>query len=183
MFLLFDRACRTNDVTLYSYALGLMCPLFFATHKPNYARWMSLYHLNLLNMEKTHPEIRTSFEGGAPSVHRTRHSFSRSAVDITLEQTVNRDAAFRHSGIASFTQNINARKRWTIIRSFRGAIVSSLLETAGITLMEDSVQELKPSRIDRDNRDLSNAIAGIENALNPFSIDDDALYCLNMMMQ
>ncbi len=179
IFLLFDRACRTNDVTLYSYALGLMCPLFFATHKPNYARWMSLYHLNLLNMEKTHPGIGTSFEGGALSVRRTKHSFSRSAVDITLEQTLNRDAASRHGGIASFTQNINARKRWTVTRSFRGAIVSSLLEAAGITLIDDSVQELKPFRIESDNRDLSNAIAGIENTLNPFSIDDDALYCLN----
>jgi len=62
IFLLFDRACRTNDVSLYTYALGLMCPMFFATHKPNYARWMSLYHLNLLNMEASHPGIRTNFE-------------------------------------------------------------------------------------------------------------------------
>ncbi len=45
--------------------------------------------------------------------------------------------------------------------------------------MDDSVQELMPSRIERDNRDLSNAIAGIENTVDPFSIDDDYLYCLN----
>ena len=111
IFLLFDRACRTNDVSLYTYALGLMCPMFFATHKPNYARWISLYHLNLLNMETTHPGIRTNFEAGALSVRRTRHSFSRSTVDITLEQTVNKDAASRQKGMACFTQNIGARKR------------------------------------------------------------------------
>jgi hypothetical protein len=37
VYLLFDRACRTNDVPLYTYALGKMCPMFFATHLPNYA--------------------------------------------------------------------------------------------------------------------------------------------------
>lgn len=168
-----------NDVPLYTYALGLMCPIFFATHKPNYARWMSLYHLNLLNMDMTHPGIRSSFQGGALSIRRTRHTFSRSAVDITLEQTVNRDAASRQRGIAAFTQNASARKRWTVTRSFRGAIVSCLLEMAGITIVDDSVQELKPSRIARDNDDLRNTITELENTLNPFSIDDKVLYCLN----
>jgi len=45
IFLLFDRACRANDVSLYTYALGLMCPMFFATRKSNYVCWMSLYRL------------------------------------------------------------------------------------------------------------------------------------------
>ena len=122
--MLYDRACRTNDVSLYTHALGLMCPVFFATLEPNYARSMSLYHLNLLNVEATHPGIQTNSEAGALSVRQTRHSFSRSAVDVTLEQTANRGAASRQSGIACFTQNVGARKRWTVISSLRGAVVS-----------------------------------------------------------
>ena len=116
IFMLYDRTCRTNDVSLCTHALGLMCSVFFATHEPDYARSMSLYHLNLLNVEATHPGIQTNSEAGALSVRQTRHSFSRSAVDITLEQTVNRGAAFRQSGIACFTQNVGARKRWIIQR-------------------------------------------------------------------
>ena len=168
-----------TDEDLYTYALGLLCPLFFATHKPNYARWMSLYHLNLLNMDMTHPGIRSSFQRGALSIRRSRHTFSRSAVDITLEQTVNRDAASRQGGIAAFTQNVSARKRWTVTRSFRGAVVGCLLEMAGITAVDDCVQELKPSRIARDNDDLKNTMKELENTLNPFSIDDKKLYCLS----
>ena len=57
-----------NDVDLYIYALGQMCPVFFATQRPNYARWMTRYHLNLLNMEQTHEGIRTVFEDGAFSI-------------------------------------------------------------------------------------------------------------------
>jgi hypothetical protein len=72
-----------------------MIPLFFATHHPNYARWMSRYHLNLMNMEHAHPGIRDVFDAGALSIRRASKSFARSAVDLTLEQTVNKDAASR----------------------------------------------------------------------------------------
>ena len=53
------------------------------------------------------------------------------------------------------------------------------MEMAGITLRDDSAQELKPSRIQKDNSDLSQIISELENTLNPFSVHDDALYCLN----
>ena len=130
-------------------------------------------------MDMTHPGIRSSFQGVALSIRRSRHTFSRSAVDVTLEQTVNRDAASRQRGIAAFSQNVSARKRWTVTRSFRGAIVGCLLEMADVTLLDDSVQELKPSRVARDNDDLKNLITELENILNPFSIDDKVLYCLS----
>jgi len=145
LYLLLDRACRTNDVDLYIYA----CPIFFATSCPNYARWMTRYHLNLLNVEYAHEGIRRIFDGGAFSIRWTSKSFSRSAVDLTLEQTVNKDAASRHGGIAAFTQNVNARKRWTVTRSVRGAIVTTLLESAGLVPNEDTAQELKLSRIQK----------------------------------
>ena len=63
-------------------------------------------------------------------------------------------------------------------RSFRGAIVGCLLEMADVTLLDDSVQELKPSRVARDNDDLKNLITELENILNPFSIDDKDRICL-----
>ena len=34
MYLLLDRACRTNDVDLYIYTLGQMLSVFFTTHRP-----------------------------------------------------------------------------------------------------------------------------------------------------
>ena len=92
---------------------------------------------NLLNMEQTHPGIGKVFDGGASSIRRTPKSFSRCAVDHTLEQTINRDAASRQGGITAFTQNVSARKQWAVSRSFRGAVVSCLLEMAGLTTPEE----------------------------------------------
>jgi len=74
-----------NDVDHFIYAIQQICPIFFATHRPNYARWMTGYYLNLLSMEHTHEGSRAMFEGGALSVLRTSKSFSRCAVDLTLK--------------------------------------------------------------------------------------------------
>ena len=91
-YLLLDRACRMNDVDFYIYAIQQMCPIFFAAHCLNYARWMTRYYLNLLNMKHTHEGIHAVFERGALSIRCTSKSFSCCAIDLTLQQTVNKDA-------------------------------------------------------------------------------------------
>ncbi len=179
-FLLLDRACRTNDVDLYIFILSKICPIFFATHRPNYARYTTRYQLNMINMDSTHEGIRANFEGGALSIRRTSKSFSRCAVDLTLEQTINKDAASRHTGISAFTQCVRARKRWTVTRSMRGAVVACLLDMAAITTKDDITQELKPYRIKRDNSDLEKLMKCLEDTMNPFQDNlQDKLYCLS----
>ena len=147
VYRLFDRACRTNDIDLFIYALGQMIPIFFAANRPNYARWMVVYHLNLLNMHITHPGVIDTLFKGALSIRRTDKHFSRCPVDLTLEQTVNRDAASRQTGIAAFTDCIKARRIWTITHSRRGTVVKLLLDMTGLTNTADASQELKPYRI------------------------------------
>ena len=43
-------------------------------------------------MEDTHPGISEFFENGGISIQRTNKRFSRIAIDLTLEQTINKDA-------------------------------------------------------------------------------------------
>jgi len=52
-------------------------------------------------MQDTHPGIEEMFENGAISVRRTNKKFSATAIDITLEQTINADAASSSSGICN----------------------------------------------------------------------------------
>ena len=52
-YLLLDGACRTNDVDLYIFALSKICPIIFITHRPNYARYITRYLLNMINVENT----------------------------------------------------------------------------------------------------------------------------------
>ena len=83
-----------------------------------------------------------TFERGAISIQQTSKAFLCSSVDLTLEQTINKDAASKQTGITSFRQCVEARKRWTITRSSRGAVVGVLLEMAGLTTRDDVAQEL-----------------------------------------
>ena len=126
-----------------------MIPIFFAIHKPNYVRWMVLCHLNLVNMDITHPSVRDILARGGLCVQPTNTKLSRCPVDLTLEQAVNRDAASRQTGIAALT--VKTHKRWTITHSTRGAIVGKLLVMAGLSNLEEVSQESKPYL---DNRDI-----------------------------
>ena len=91
-------------------------------------------------------------------------------VDITLEQTINADAASRLTGISSFKQSIAAKKsRWTITRSARNAVRGSLLTKAGLKSDEqDTHKELRPSRVERDNVYLKKIVERIYASFNPF---------------
>ena len=94
-----ERAVRTGDHRLYIFLLPQIANMFFAFNHPNYARWLTKYHDNLLNMESSHPGITELFDNGAISIRRTKKNFSRSPIDITLEQTINADAASSSTGI------------------------------------------------------------------------------------
>lgn len=165
----FSRACRTNDFNLFVYSLYLMIPMFFVTNKHNYARWMVRYCLNLINIDRSHPGLRDVLGKGALSVRRTSNNFSRNPVDMTLEQTINQDAASRSTGITAFQQNIAAKSRWTATRSARSTMVGSLMTKAGLQQKEDVKKELKPSRVKRDHEDLTKIVEGIEACFNPFT--------------
>ena len=70
LYLLFSRACHTNDLDLFIYCLGKMCYLFFAASRHNYGKWMVRYHLDLLNVETTHPGVSRMLKAGGLSVRR-----------------------------------------------------------------------------------------------------------------
>ena len=105
------RSLREH-VDLYTYALTSVIDLFFATNRHNYARWMSKYQLDLMNLPATHPGLKEMLAAGLFSIRRTIIQFSRLPVDLTLEQTINADADSRMTGYTAATNNYSARIRW-----------------------------------------------------------------------
>ena len=69
------------------------------------------YHNSLLTLEETHPEAFWKYQDGMFSINRTTKSFSGNPIDLTLEQTVNADAANQRTDIASMTNSILSRQR------------------------------------------------------------------------
>ena len=91
---LVSKAFKTNDLSLFIYSLGEMIPSFFASGQPNYSRWMMKYHLNLLNIDITHPGVKEFLEQGALSIRR-RQKLSHCPLLTRHCNKLSRQALFR----------------------------------------------------------------------------------------
>ena len=145
---LLERAIRTNDLQLYIYTLTPIIDLFFAMNHLNYARWLSKFQLDLMNVDDSHPGLNAILENGSFSIRRTDKQFSRIPIDLTLEQTVNADAS---SHLSTMTNNYSARFRWMATNAIRASFVNLIEEMAGLVATKDGTVELQPSRIRHHN--------------------------------
>ena len=130
----FERAIRTGDYKLFISCLPEMMKIFFALNHQNYARWLVYFHDRLIRMEETHPGIEQDFEAGILSIRRTSKPFSRQPIDITLEQTINADAAGSCTGNSEFTVSIKIQSQ-LFVYIFHQLVLPHL----PIPYLEDSV--------------------------------------------
>ena len=175
LYLIIDRAIQESDVDLYTWALTQATDIFFGTNRQNYARWMSKYQLDLLNITITHPGLKELLIAGLFSIRRTDNQFSRVPVDLTLEQTINADAASRMTGYTDATNNYSARLRWSATKGARAALIGAMLDMAGMNATGDDQSHVSHSRIARDNKDLQNLLKTIDGFANPFTVASETL--------
>ena len=96
---------------------------------------------------------------------------------MTLEQTINADAASQKIGITAITNSISARQRWAESHFLRTTVISTVLNQLGIRKNDDSSHHLKQSKIKKDNEALHNVISVIQDTMNPFDeIEKGHLY-------
>ena len=136
------------------------------------------YYDNLLELNTSHSELYTEFRNGCFSIKRTKISFSRTPTDLTIEQTINKDAACQSTGILAITNSIAARQRRSESYFIRTNIISNLFEDLGMASKDDTSKDLRPSVLRKNSTDLQKIISLIEKVVNPFSetISLDTLY-------
>ena len=101
---LMQRVIKSNDIPLYSYALFQTIPIFFTTNQHNYARWMSLYALDLFNIKQENPVISQMLQNGGFNVNRTGNAFEELGVDMVLKQSIDVSAKNRLRGATEETE-------------------------------------------------------------------------------
>ena len=92
LILVLIKSTKSNDLDLHIAALYKRCPLLFAFDHHNYASYFPVYLMMFMNLIKTHPSYEELLRKNGFSVCRSSIPFSRNAVDITIEQTINRHA-------------------------------------------------------------------------------------------
>ncbi len=165
------RAVRTNDVDGYINILPSIIEVCFSLNRPNYSRWGSLFLHKLQHMD---PRARDILKAGAMSVRRTKKSYARSAVDITLEQTVNKYAASPMRGITAFRDSEDACRRWSVTLTQRSMALSELYQLVNLQSWEEPDKQLTKARIQRDNADMKSVTITLNNTCNPFASDAPA---------
>ena len=140
-----SRSIRTGDLDFYIYCLQRITALFFTFNHQNYSRWLTVYHDKLLKLKSAHPDIYGEFKNGCFSLKRTSKPFSRIPIDLTLEQTINADAACQRSHIILLTKSISARQHWAQSHSIGTSILSKLFEELGMTSKVKQVKTKLPS--------------------------------------
>ena len=128
LYLILHRAVKMNDVNLFAYVMIEMCCLFFSTNQFNYAKWMLLYSLELLNLDTTHPGILELLQNGGFSVRRSEGNFVRVGVDMALEQSNNAHAKHKLRGTVPFANNSAAVQRWLITSTSKTQSLNKLDE-------------------------------------------------------
>ena len=163
-----QRCVKTNDFSGYIEIFPTLLAVYFALNRPNYARWGTLF---LQKLKSAHPKLREVLENGAFSIRRTKKSYNRSAVDLSLEQTVNRDSASRMKGIVSFRNSESAMRRWSLSMTQRATAVTELRALVGLEQGETTASQYRPLRIKKDNNQMEELGAKIEEFCNPFRKD------------
>ncbi|XP_071577048.1 uncharacterized protein [Temnothorax nylanderi] len=177
-YLHLERSIRQGYFELFRYILPKLTNLFIAFNQPNYARYLVLYHNNLLKVETTHPGLENELKRGSIGIKRTTKPFSRIPVDLTLEQTINADAARRTSGVINLTNSFSARQKWAVTHSLRAALSTHLLEVCDLKNDQDITNDLKNSIIKKRTNDIHKFIDNVKECTNPFSnmLHNDHLY-------
>ena len=179
LLLRFLRATKTNNVQLHIACLYDMIPLFFATNLQNYARYGTFYILQLLNLHHSHPRAVEMLQHGGISANRSCKQNSRSGLDITLEQDLNKHASGHGPGWIGFSQNAGAVERWAKTRHARAEYAAVTKEMAGLDSRSEQ-KELCTSWIRKGELRVRALMNAFEEFINPFQIEDkDQLYCLS----
>ena len=111
LFLNFIRSTREGNWDLHKACLQEMLPWMFTYDHTNYARYLTVYLRDMLQLHETHPTADEYMQQGEFAVQRCEgHAFSQIPVGQTIEQTVNPDSK-TPGGIIGFSLNKSALQR------------------------------------------------------------------------
>ena len=111
----------------------------------------------------------SEFTSGNFSIKRISKPFSKTAIDLTLEQTINADTASQRTGITAMTNSISARQRWAKMHHISTTMISNVFNELGLTRSDDVSKELKPNKIRKNCNDINALTNSIIDTMDPFS--------------
>ena len=92
LLLQFIRSSRVGDWSLHLNCIRDMIPWMHSYDHVNYIRYLTVYWCDMTALAQTHPEAHALPQSGEFAVQRSQNSFVQVAVDMAIEQSLNRDS-------------------------------------------------------------------------------------------
>ena len=145
----FARSIKLGDWKLHLQSTENMLPWMFAYDRPNYARFLTYYMVNMQKLPETHPSIHQQFQAGHFSVRRQQGKFNKIPSDQAIEQTINREQKCA-GGIIGYSTSDGTVQRWTLTSHIAAKSQSRLEEFLGMSENKCITKDLAEKRILHD---------------------------------
>ena len=167
------RATREGTWPLHLECIREMLPWYFAYDHVNYARYLPVYLIHMIQLPETHPEAQLMLQNGEFGVQRTtEHGFAQLPIDQTIEQTLNRSTKTK-GGIVGFSLKKNAVQRWLLTAHSRALFVDKCRMMTGKKEDNRLHKETGKSRMKRDEEDVQKVMEVVSSWTNPFQTSEE----------
>lgn len=171
----FIRATRKGDWKLHLEATEEMIPWFFAYDRVNYARYLPVYLLEILNLSVTHPILHDELLNGGFSVQcQENYGFSAVSCDQAIEETANRDSKAK-GGLVEITNKSGAVHRWMLSHHLRAQISIACEQLAGKGDRKNRKKDVENFQVLKDNESVNNIVDTVSSMINPFTCFEEGL--------
>ncbi|GFS06183.1 hypothetical protein ElyMa_002958800 [Elysia marginata] len=175
LLLHFIRATKTNNIHLHVSCLNKLCPLLFSMNYHNYAKYLSIYFVSLANLNHSHPGAEEMLMDNGFSVSRSNTPAGRIAVDMTIEQTINKHAKTK-GGIVGFSRSLPSYYRWSVTRHSQADYVSATQKMINKRSADtDSHKELSTAEkreSERESKIHFLKVLAFSAFINPFEVEE-----------
>lgn len=175
------KADREGNFSLHLTSTRRMLPYFFSMNHPLYARGVSLYINDMMQLPES---VKKDLENGMMSVKRKKGIFNSVDCDLGLEQSQNSSSAIS-GGWIGITQNEMALQKWILLYPIKNSIHESLLSFCN--MQGESINDLESfnhnewskSQIIRDDQDAVKII-NLLKSKNIFYDNEDSSHLRNI---
>ncbi|GFR81328.1 hypothetical protein ElyMa_005922200 [Elysia marginata] len=138
----------------------------------NYANYLSIYFVSLANLSHSHPGAEEMLMDNGFSVPRSNTPAGRIAVDMTIEQTINKHAKTK-GGIVGFSRSLPSYYRWSVTRHSRDEYVSATQKMINKRSADtDSHKELSTAEKRESETRTQNTILTFSAFINSFEVEE-----------
>ena len=145
---------------------------FFALDKLNYARMIPIYLADMLQVERTYPEIRSEFRNGNRVVNKNTIPFCAIGPDYTLGKIKRRVKVT--GGLVGITMNENARNRFFLVSADLVPLTEEAKEMTRDTETARKLHhELSQAVLKRQTKNVQKLVSTIEGFIYPFRYQEN----------